>query len=103
MVSEEIKLTEVEIKSFRGIKNYTLETKGNSIVFCGANGTGKSSFVNAFEFLFTGKIKSLTGTRSIDHDKSIVHIGDKKNDVLVEATIDKHKIKRKFKDGLKCD
>ena len=49
-MSEEIKIGDVEIKSFRGIKNYTLKTKGNSIVFCGANGSGKSSFVNAFEF-----------------------------------------------------
>ena len=102
-MGEEIKLSDVEIKSFRGIKNYTLKTNGNSIVFCGANGTGKSSFVNAFEFLFTGKVNSLSGIRGINHNKSIIHIGDKKNDVLVEATINKHKIRRTLKNGLECD
>ena len=102
-MSEEIKLTDVEIKSFRGIKNYTLKTNGNSIVFCGANGTGKSSFVNAFEFLFTGKVKSLSGIGGINHNKSIIHIGDKKNDVLVEATINNHSIKRTLKNNLECD
>ena len=102
-MSEEIKLTDVEIKSFRGIKNYTLKTNGNSIVFCGANGTGKSSFVNAFEFLFTGKVKSLTGIRGLNHDNSIIHMGDRKNDVLVEATINDQSIKRTLKNGLECD
>lgn len=102
-MSEDIKLTDVEIKSFRGIKNYTLKTNGNSIVFCGANGTGKSSFVNAFEFLFTGKVKSLSGIGGINHNKSIIHIGDKKNDVLVEATINNHSIKRTLKNNLECD
>lgn len=102
-MGEKIKISDVEIKSFRGIKNYTLKTEGKSIVFCGANGSGKSSFVNAFEFLFTGKVKSLTGVRGLKHDKSIIHIGDKKNDVLVEATINKKSIKRTFKNGLECD
>lgn len=102
-MSEEIKMTNVEIKSFRGIKNYTLKTNGNSIVFCGANGTGKSSFVNAFEFLFTGKVKSLSGIRGLNHDNSIIHMGDKKNDVLVEATINDQSIKRTLKNGLEYD
>lgn len=102
-MSEEIKLGDVEIKSFRGIKNYTLKTSGKSIVFCGANGSGKSSFVNAFEFLFTGKVKSLTGVRGLNHDKSIIHIGDDKNDVLVEASINGQTMRRTLKNGLECD
>lgn len=101
-MGESIKLSEIEIKSFRGIKNYTLETNNNSIVFCGANGTGKSSFVNAFEFLFTGKVKSLSGIGGLSHDKSIIHIGDKKNDVSVKAKINKHTIQRTF-NGIEYD
>ena len=101
-MGEAIKLSEIEIKSFRGIKNYTLETNNNSIVFCGANGTGKSSFVNAFEFLFTGKVKSLSGIGGLSHDKSIIHIGDKKNDVSVKAKINKHTIQRTF-NGIEYD
>lgn len=98
-----IKFEEIEIKSFRGIKDYTLESNAKSIVFCGANGTGKSSFVNAYEFLFTGQIESLTGIGEVNHDKSIIHIGDKKKDVLVTAKINGHVIKRSLKDGLECD
>lgn len=102
-MGESIKLSDVEIKSFRGIKDYTLETNEKSIVFCGANGTGKSSFVNAFEFLFTGQIESLKGSADIKHDKSIIHIGDKKKDVLVKANINGRNIQRSFKNGLEYD
>lgn len=102
-MGESIKLSEIEIKSFRGIKNYKLETNNNSIVFCGANGTGKSSFVNAFEFLFTGEIKSLKASGVNPGNKSIIHIGDKKKDVLVKAKINKLNIKRTLKNGIEYD
>lgn len=98
-----IKFNEIEIKSFRGIKNYKLETQGKSIVFCGANGTGKSSFVNALEFLFTGKVNNLTGVRGINHNNSILHIGDNKKDLLVKAKINKHNIERSLTGGFKYD
>lgn len=98
-----IKLSEIEIKSFRGIKNYKLETNNNSIVFCGANGTGKSSFVNAFEFLFTGEIKSLKASGVNPGNKSIIHIGDKKNDVIVRAKINKRNIERTLTNGIEYD
>lgn len=102
-MSKPVKFGDIHIKSFRGIKDYTLETKGNSIVFCGANGTGKSSFVNAFEFLFTGQIESLKGIGEVKHDQSLIHIGDKKKDVCIKAEINKHEITRTLKKGLECD
>lgn len=97
-MGEKIKIKDVEIRSFRGIKDYTLECNSKSIVFCGANGTGKSSFVNAFEFLFTGQIESLKGIGEVKHDKSIIHMGDKKKDVLIKANINNHTITRKLGD-----
>lgn len=102
-MGEHIKLNEIEIKSFRGIKNYKLETDDKSIVFCGANGTGKSSFVNAFEFLFTGKIESLSASGVNTGNKSIIHIGDDKNDVLVRANINNKIVERTLKDDIVFD
>lgn len=102
-MAKTINFKDIEIKSFRGIKDYTLENNSKSIVFCGANGTGKSSFVNAYEFLFTGQIESLKGIGEVKHDKSIIHIGDKKKDVLIKATINGHSIQRSLKDGLECN
>lgn len=96
-------LKNIEIKSFRGIKHFDLSFLDNSnnntsIVLCGANGTGKSTFSNAFEYLFTGKVKSLKGTGDIKHDQAIVHKGDNKEDLLVKATIDNFELSRSFKE-----
>ena len=98
-----LKIDDVEIRSFRGIKQYDLIFDQKSLVFCGANGTGKSSFVNAIEYLFTGKVENLSGIGDVDHKKSIVHKGDDPNDLLVRAYIGEHTIERSLKDGLKCD
>ena len=43
----------------------TLTKKGKIVVLYGENGTGKSSFVNAFEYLFKGKLEHLK-SRTID-------------------------------------
>ena len=81
-MAKNINLKSIEINSFRGIKNYDLsfydedKNKYKSMIFCGANGTGKSSFAYAFEYLFTGKVESLKGSSNINHDKSILHKGD---------------------------
>ena len=102
-MGEIFELKNMEIKSFRGIKNYTLDFDKKSLVLVGQNGSGKSSIVNAFEFLFTGKIDSLSGKQAIDHDKSIVHLGDSPEDVSVKAKIGDKYISRTLTDGLKCD
>ncbi|SDA57323.1 AAA family ATPase [Methanobrevibacter millerae] len=104
-MTKDINLKSIEINSFRGIKNYDLnfydpeKNKYKSMIFCGANGTGKSSFVNAFEYLFTGKIESLKGTSTINHDKSIIHRDSLKDDLYVKAQIGDFEISRSFKDG----
>ena len=59
-MSQKFNLRTLEIKSFRGIKNYTINFDSKSLVLVGENGSGKSSIVNAFEYLFTGKVESLS-------------------------------------------
>lgn len=93
----EIKLKDIEIKSFRGIKNYILDFDNKSLVLVGENGSGKSSIANAFEFLFTGKVESLTGSQHIKQKQSLVHLGDDKNDLLVSANIGNQTITRTLK------
>ena len=90
----EIKLKDIEIKSFRGIKNYILDFDNKSLVLVGENGSGKSSIANAFEFLFTGKVESLTGSQHIKQKQSLVHLGDDKDDLLVSANIGNQTITR---------
>lgn len=97
-MSEEINLKNIEIKSFRGIKNFNIDFNKKSLVLVGENGSGKSSIVNAFEYLFTGKIESLSGKQAINHDKSLVHIGDNAQDLLVEAKFNNLTVKRTIDD-----
>ena len=98
-MSEKFEINTIKIKSFRGIVDYELDMSKKSLVLCGENGSGKSSIVNAFEYLFTGKVDSLSGSREINHSKSLINITGDKNDVYVEALIGEDNISRSFKDG----
>lgn len=100
-MSEKFNIKNIDIKSFRGIKNYSYPFNDKSLVLVGENGSGKSSIVNAFEYLFTGKIDSLSGKQSINHDKSLVHIGDNTEDLLIKAEIGDDYISRSLSEGLK--
>jgi DNA repair exonuclease SbcCD ATPase subunit len=55
------RLHSISIRDFRGIRSIDLNFKGKSCAILGQNGTGKSSVVDAVDFLATGKIRRLTG------------------------------------------
>jgi recombinational DNA repair ATPase RecF len=63
-----MKLIDLEINNFRGIKNVTLQLEGQNAVIWGPNGSGKSAVVDALDFLFTGNITRLTGPGTGDID-----------------------------------
>lgn len=56
-----IRLEQITIREFRGIRELTLTPKGKNFSACGPNGTGKSGIVDAIEFGLTGSISRLTG------------------------------------------
>ncbi len=51
-----MKIKTIEIEAFRGIPELKRDIGGKSLLIHGENGTGKSSIVDAMEFIFTGKI-----------------------------------------------
>ncbi|MDE1150288.1 MAG: AAA family ATPase [Azospirillaceae bacterium] len=57
-----IRIDKIHIREFRGIRELTLELKGQNFAACGPNGTGKSGIVDAIEFALTGNISRLAGT-----------------------------------------
>ena len=71
-----MKLHELELNEFRGIKSICLTPEGENIVIWGENGTGKSAIVDAIDFLLTGNILRLTGegTGNIRLDEYGPHI-----------------------------
>lgn len=64
----------IRFEHFRGLPKTDFNLKGRSLVLLGSNGKGKSAVVDGIEFLFSGQVGRLTGTRSIDHDDAIQHV-----------------------------
>ena len=56
-----IKIQNISIKNFRGIKELTIPFQGKSWVIHGRNGSGKSGVVDALEFALAGEIGRLSG------------------------------------------
>lgn len=65
-----LKIDRIEIEGFRGItRACTLPLNGKSLLLFGENGTGKSSFVDALERLFTGKVSTLEGRMGVSTER----------------------------------
>src|ERR1700688_2164485 len=56
-----IKVLNIEVHEFRGIRTFSIDFKGENFAICGRNGTGKSGIVDALEFGLTGNISRLSG------------------------------------------
>jgi DNA repair exonuclease SbcCD ATPase subunit len=56
-----IRIEEISIYEFRGIRNLTIKIGRGNFAICGPNGTGKSGVVDALEFLLTGNVSRLAG------------------------------------------
>ena len=80
-----LKINNLYIKSFRGIRGLDLALDKKSLVLCGENGTGKSSIISAIEFLFTKEMRNLKGQGLNPKNNSLHHILDDKSDLLIEA------------------
>ncbi len=82
-----MRILELKIKCLRGIPTLDLVFNGNSQLFVGHNGTGKSSIIDALDFVFTGEIERLTGRQGAsvkDHGK---HISSTKDQCVVVVKI----------------
>ena len=57
-----IRIERISIHEFRGIRDFTVDIKGNNFAACGPNGTGKSGIVDGIEFALTGNVSRLAGS-----------------------------------------
>ena len=71
-----MKINSLEISNIRGIPHWQHDFDGNNAVILGANGTGKSSILDAIDFLLTGDIFRLRGegTGNISLRQHGVHV-----------------------------
>lgn len=87
-------VSSLSVKYFKGVADeQTIEfTKNNKIVvLLGENGTGKSSFVNALEYLFRKKLDILKPS-TVDK-KSFIHKGHSDDDWEIQLNLGHENIK----------
>lgn len=86
-----MKIHTLEIRNFRGITSLKIEPNGKNFLISGPNGTGKSSVVDAIDFLMTGNIARLSGpgTKGITVKKYGAHLdnNDKPEETKVSALV----------------
>lgn len=56
-----MRIQELEVCNFRGIKKLKLDPNGRNFLISGPNGSGKSAIVDAVDFLLTGQVSRMTG------------------------------------------
>lgn len=83
-----MRLESLRIKNFRGIRSLELTLGGKSAAFLGPNGTGKSSIVDAVDFLLRGGVRRLEGEGAgeLSLARHAPFIGSVASDAWVEGT-----------------
>ncbi len=79
------KALRLEIKNVRGIRDANLLLEGQNLVLVGENGAGKSSFVDALEYLFTGSLERLC-RQDVKERQSFPFVGRCGTEVTVALT-----------------
>ena len=69
-----ITIDEVDVKCLRGITSSSLALNGKWLYLLGENGTGKSSFIDAIEYLFTGNVQHLQGIQTVSMGRHLHHV-----------------------------
>ncbi len=87
-----MKLLELEIHNFRGIRDLSIEPMGENFLIYGPNGSGKSAVVDALDFLLTGQISRMKGkgTKDITLKKHGPHVDYSAKDAWIKANVKIH-------------
>lgn len=92
-MNKNLKPHTLTVKSFRGINDEISLQLGNITILKGENGTGKSSFVNAIEYLFSKDLAFLKN-KTIKTKESAVHKNADIKDVKIELKFKKNRFIR---------
>lgn len=96
----------LSVKYFRGIADkqcIDFNDKGKIVVLYGENGTGKSSFVNAMEYLFKGKLDHLKSQTISKKQKPTLHYGSEEEDWEIKLNFNGNRYALRNNAGLDTD
>lgn len=83
-----MKLKLLKVRALRGLRDLEIPFEGKGLLLWGENGSGKSSIVDALDFLFTGQIRHLGGIRGLSLSRHGPHFDMGETAMEVEATFD---------------
>ncbi len=81
------KLNVLKMEAVRGIRDTSLDLKGRSLLVFGENGSGKSSIVDALEWLFRNQMSSLEGAQAVSVARHGHHSGFPREAMKVSVTL----------------
>lgn len=81
-------IQKIEVENFRGIRHWEEEFDGQNVRILGPNGTGKSSVIQAIEFVLTGDVEMLrgSGTQRVPFAEYASHVEVDPEETWVEAS-----------------
>ena len=92
-----LKLQKLTIENFKGIRNFALETNGESILIAGKNGVGKTTLADAWFFLFTdadSQGSAKFNALELDADGAVIDQQDATVEAEIEIDGQAHRLKK---------
>lgn len=86
-----MKIDELELKNFRGIKDQNINFEGKTTVFFGVNGTGKSTILRGINVLFSKIVQKIVQGRykqTINITKEDIRFGEAKSSIKLSLIFD---------------
>ena len=88
---DDYRINKITVNSFRGISYESSLELGDITILCGENGTGKSSFVDAFKYIFSINLDAPSRKRIINPD-FVLHKGCEEENMDVQIFFDNNKV-----------
>lgn len=82
-----MQIGKLTISNIRGIRSMSLDLANDSAVVWGQNGTGKSTIVDAIDFLLSGGMGRLRGRQDLSLQLHGKHVDAQSHEAFVEASI----------------
>src|SRR5690625_4005302 len=100
---KKIKLLNLKLVNFKGIKEFGIDLNGNDVKIFGENGTGKTTLFDAFVWLLFNKDSANNSTnrmgiKTVDSQGNVIHRLDHEVEATLQVDDDKLTLKKVYKE-----